>query len=137
MANYYASARSNYFKVKDLEAFKAWVDTIPGIGLWADRPDGEVGIFVNDCDGAGWPSYRWNDELAPEPDDFDLAEELSEHLTDDSVAILMEVGNEKLRYLTGFAIAVNSKGEILRVSINDIYELVVKNWDLEVSLAEY
>jgi len=24
MANYYATARSNYFKVKDADAFKAW-----------------------------------------------------------------------------------------------------------------
>ena len=30
MANYVASARSNYFRVRDEDAFLVWVETVPG-----------------------------------------------------------------------------------------------------------
>ena len=36
-------------------------------------------------------------------------------------AYLMEIGAEKLRYLTGVAIAVNHKGRIIELTLDDIY----------------
>ena len=52
----------------------------------------------------------------------DLIIELSGHLADGWVAILMEAGAEKLRYVSGFAIAVNNRGAIETVHLSDIYE---------------
>ncbi len=51
---------------------------------------------------------------------------LAAYLKDDEVAVLMEVGSEKLRYLCGFATAVNSKGETVSISLEHIYELARK-----------
>jgi hypothetical protein len=33
----------------------------------------------------------------------------------------MEIGAEKLRYLTGVAIAVNHKGRVVQLTLSDIY----------------
>lgn len=40
------------------------------------------------------------------------------------MAVLEEVGAEKLRYLIGQALAVNHRGETISVSIDDIYKKI-------------
>ncbi len=128
MANYYATARSNYFAVKDETAFRKWADglnlTILGPGHRNKVADGvdRFGITPDEFDEGGWPNFRHNEETDEDDDDFDLADELAAHLADDEVAILMEVGNEKLRYLTGTALAINNKGETVSVNLESIYE---------------
>jgi molybdopterin biosynthesis enzyme len=44
------------------------------------------------------------------------------HLHDEDVAVLMEAGAEKLRYVSGWAVAVNSKGDLVEIGLSDIYE---------------
>lgn len=143
MANYYASARSNYFAVKDYDKFMAWVNTLPDVGVWkqelssaqdlVDDAPPRFALYDNGFDACGWPTFRWS-ELEDEhgvpldDQDFDILEELAPHLADGEVAVLMEVGAETLRYLTGYAIAVNSKGEKLGISLDDIYEIVRRAW---------
>lgn len=122
MANYIASARSNYFKVKDKDAFLEAMERVPDV-LVEYGNDDTVVLTVQNSDWGGWPSYYYNDEDDIEEEDFDIAELVSEHLKDDSVAIFMEVGAEKLRYVVGYAVAINSKGEREQVSLMDIYEL--------------
>jgi len=39
------------------------------------------------------------------------------------VAIMMEAGAEKCRYINAYALAVNSKGETKEISLDQIYEL--------------
>lgn len=60
MANYYALARSNYFKVKDAGAFKEWVGSIPDLGVWA-------------IDGVLYKAHRviWKLVTLEEPDVID------------------------------------------------------------------
>ena len=54
------------------------------------------------------------------------------------VAILQEVGAEKLRYLVGYAVAVNHRGETLAVSIDEVYGRVRNaGWGEDVSTATY
>ena len=106
MANYVGYARSNYFKVKDEEAFKAWVDGLP-----IECHEGQDNTFmVMEPDGVSWPIYRWNDDIDDE-EDIDFIGELSTHLADGWVAIVIEVGHEKMRYLHGYSEAFNNKGE--------------------------
>lgn len=124
MANYYGFARTNYFHVKDLPAFKAELAPIAvevvdkGIDARLQREDAEDGLIcVLSHDDGGWPSEYLNDN--DEIIEIDIADIIARHMIDDEVAIGMEIGYEKLRYLIGYAWAVNSKGETRSVSLND------------------
>lgn len=114
MANWYGSARSNYFKVKDAEAFKKEMGNYD-VEVW--EKGGMFGLGSATEDG-NWPGYD-----ACEDVDIDIPGIVSRHLTEDSIAVFLEVGAEKLRYLTGSATAINHKGMTVNVSINDIYSL--------------
>jgi hypothetical protein len=142
MANYCATARSNYFAVTDEKSFRKWAETIDLSILEPDHRDQDddgirrLGITPrNHGDNGGWPSSRYNDETN-ECEDIDLPEQLSAHLADDEVAVLMEVGNEKLRYVNGTATAVNSKGETVYVNLESIYESA-RTLGANITSAEY
>lgn len=116
MSQWYGNARSNYFRVKDKEKFKelcnSWF-------LSFIEEDNKVG-FLCDGDNGGLPSYKYESDVELNFDDF--LKELSECLIDEEVAILFEVGSEKLAYLTGVAYAINNKNEQKRISLEEIYE---------------
>ena len=83
MSNYCATARSSYFKVKDVEAFKNWCrsrEIEPIDGNAADNKAGLVAMISATPDGDGWPGSRVNEE--GEGVEIDLAAELSAHLED-------------------------------------------------------
>tara|TARA_S200002703_G_scaffold119699_1_gene105461 strand:- start:287 stop:682 length:396 start_codon:yes stop_codon:yes gene_type:complete len=108
MANYVAYARSNYFKVKDEKAFMAWAD-----GLDIEYHEGHDNTFmVMAVDGESWPTNRWNDDI-DDQEDINFSSELSTHLADGWVAILIEIGHEKMRFLHGYSEAFNNKGELI------------------------
>ena len=141
MANYYSSARSNYFLVKDEEAFKKWVKSFgdlschPGVG----ELFGQYCITVDSEDIGGWPDVSITfDELGHALEkEIDFYQELSEHLVQGQVAVLLEIGAEKLRYLVGLAVAVAWDGDTHLVSLNDIYDWVITNWGAVPSEASY
>jgi hypothetical protein len=147
MADWMGSARSNYFRVKDEEAFKAWVETLPGVVAEqkeeaklpdADAPGrSEKRHCLLETDGYGWPSSRWDPQTGDQRE-LDLYAELSEHLLPGEVAVLQEVGAEKLRYLTGVSVAVNSAGETIVVDLDEVYEKVKEaGWAERVGTATY
>jgi hypothetical protein len=125
MANYCGTARSNYFRVKDEEAFKAWVK-VSGVSLLDENADaeGRFGITPAELSDSGcWPTSRYDEETADNIE-VDVLDELAEHLADGEVAILMEVGSEKLRYVGGTAQAINNnKGEYEFIDLYQIYKL--------------
>ena len=129
MADWYGSARSNYFRVKDIGKFRDWVKSIPGLVLMesalADKI-GLVGIYSEDFFG-GWPDTSREIDVYYE---FDLLTELGKHLVDGEVAILREIGAEKLRYLTGWSGAITNKGKPVYVNLNDIYEKAAKKFKI-------
>jgi hypothetical protein len=118
MANYYASARSNYFKVKDHEAFK---QALAPFDVQIIEDERGVVIFSNSDEGWSW----WNSET---DEDTYGSEVISPHLADGEVCILMEAGAEKLRYISGYAVAFTNEGREVSVSLNDIYSLAQKEW---------
>jgi hypothetical protein len=118
LANWYGFSRSNYFKVKDREQFEAWVDGIDDLEILAEN-DGRFAI--NGAWYGGWPHARCHDERNDTP--IDLACELSAHLEEGEIAVLLQAGAEKLRYITGDALAVNHRGEQVTLSLDDIYGL--------------
>jgi hypothetical protein len=119
MANYTATARSNYFAVKDAEAFKEWCAT-RDLDVWQGSDDNAARFAIApgaECDCGGWPELMDEDD---EPAD-DLCESLAQHLKEGEVAILFELGHEKLRYLVGAATAVHSSGRRIDLTLAEIY----------------
>lgn len=125
MANWYGAARSNYFKVKDVQAFQEAMDAIDIIimdgegeqaGLVAVAPDPDT------SDDGGWPRCTLDEETG-EDLDIDVPSTVALHLTEDSVAVFMQSGHEKLRYVSGYAEAVDHTGERVSVSLSDIYKI--------------
>lgn len=137
MANYGGYARSNYFRVRDATAFLSWVETLPGVVARKEDDPERFVLLVEDGDDGGWPNWRYYEDLEDE-EEIDLHAELAAHLAEGEVAILEEVGAEKLRYLVGYAVAVNHRGETLSVSIHEIYQKVRgAGWGNDVSTASY
>jgi len=134
MSNWYGTARSNYVRVKDTEAFRAWVGTLPDVDL-AEK-EGAFALFVGrDSDTGAWPSVRSGPDDREE--DIDIDAEIAKHLAPGEVFIYCECGAEKLRYLTGWATAVNEVGDTLHISIDDIYALVKQRWNRTPPIAAY
>jgi hypothetical protein len=136
MANWYGSSRSNYFRVKDHDAFLTWAEG-RGLGVFKNRED--TGLFAihggESTDDGSWPSYDMEHDT-----EIDLVAELAQHLPKGQVAVLMEVGAEKLRYLTGAAFAINSKGRVAELTLGDIYRKAARTFHIpesEITRAEY
>jgi hypothetical protein len=132
MANWIGSARSNYVRVKDREMFLAWAESLPDVEV-VER-DGRFALLAIGDEG-GWPSLRICED--PDEEEINLPAEIATHLVEGEVFIFQEVGAEHLRYLSGWARAVNSAGETLEVSIDDIYTLVRQRWNLIPSEAQH
>ncbi len=120
MANYYEHARSNYFEVKDEAAFLAWAEK-----RWiktarqGDSP--KFAVFPRDENG--WPRFDFEvEDEAGYDADIDFVQELANRLKEGQIAVLQSVGYEKLRYLSGQAVAFDHTGKQVEVSIDDIYE---------------
>jgi hypothetical protein len=148
MANWYGAARSNYVLVKDVEKFKDAMEPYEvevephydSVGM----KDGRVALFSTG-DGGGWNWTRWDTVATDDGDEESFPEDTNEvdliapHLQPGEVMVMMEVGNEKLRYLTGNALAFNSAGETAIVSLDDIYEKAkeIAGLDVPVTSASY
>lgn len=119
MADYFAVARSNYFKVKDLRAFTSEAADY-GINVSLSTKRGEEGlVMIHPDNDGGWPSFLLDPETGDEYE-LDVAEWVGSHLESGHVAILQEVGFEKLRYVSGFGVAINSHGQKVVHHLDDI-----------------
>ena len=118
MATYMEMARSNYFRVKDKEAFTAFLDHFNSVDLIEDH-EGRVGFLAHD----GLPFDLIVDEETGEDDHIDFVGELTSHLADGEVAVVQVIGWEKMRYLNAYATAINNKQDQVNVDISDIFPL--------------
>lgn len=120
MANYTASTRSNYFRVIDADRFTSWCAK-RNLTFWTKTLEA-AGTFyamsaeTGDCDG--WPFFDIDDDC-----EINFVAEIAQHLDPRDVAIIYEIGAEKLRYLTGYAIAIHPDGRTVSLNIVDIYAL--------------
>lgn len=135
MANYYEKARTNYFKVKDFTKFREFIDKFSSIELVVEEQKGGYALLFSEESGV--PSQYYDEDT----DDFievDFIYELSRFITDDSIAVIQAVGSEKLRFVSGYAIAVNSKNEQVSININEIYERAKEKFGVsEINTAIY
>lgn len=135
MANYYCCARTNYFRVTDEEKYKELFQ-----GLSAED---NVHDFTKECDGVIWHgfgSYSGIYWTSGEEDDCsrdNFYAQLQAILPEDEAFIYMESGNEKLRYITGFAEIVTKK-KIRYVSVDHMAmkaaKQMLKNPDFATTL---
>lgn len=125
MANYYSSCRTNYFRVKDPEQFKADMKSIPVDIVHNDDCATKDMFMLYGADDGGWPSFRYTTEEQTHEhiEDLDIFTYVADRLADGQVAIFMEVGAEKLRYLIGQAVAINNKRQTRVVDLNTIYKI--------------
>lgn len=119
MSNYYGSGRSNYFAVKDIAAFKLAVEP-HDFRVHEHHEGGTVCVLSEEPDGTGSffrNLYDEDDELLDE--DWSLVEQIVPHLKDGEVAVLIHVGSEKMRYLSGYAVAVHSDGRTVELHLEE------------------
>lgn len=118
MANYNCTIRTNYFHVKDEEAFRALMSRVYG----SENP---VEVF-EDTDKHGCPVFGFGsyggiagvkNAMCDENEDLDesaydeFIDELKKLIADDDAIIILEAGHEKMRYITGQAHIITSKEE--------------------------
>ncbi len=130
MANYSGAARTNYFTVKDETAFRTWaakhrLEVIVG--------QGGLGLLPGDTDDGCFPNYALDEDDLP----FDIADEVAAHLADGSIAVVMEAGHEKSRYMSGWATAIDSRGERVSLNLDGIYERAEATFGIRPSDASY
>ena len=104
MANYIARTRTNYFKVKDIKAFREEMEkfsSMHNIEVWEKEIDGEIRVAFGGYDSL---VSVFPDEEALEP--ISMEGVIRPHLEEGEACIIFEVGHEKLRYLTGEALVI-------------------------------
>lgn len=124
MANYYGHGRTNYFRVKDVQAF---TEALPADFEVVSGSDGKVAVLARNESG-GWVEYVWADEAGEEDTEVDVVDLIAEHLVDGEVAVAQSVGQEKMRYLAGYAVAVNNTGDRVQISLDDIYQAAAERF---------
>lgn len=119
MANYYPWVRSNYFQVKDPAVFESFCKKWDVELIRGGKDDSLFGFLGNGEMGLPFCYYdaEKNDTV-----EGTFMDDLAGHLVDGWVAIVREIGYEKMRYLVGYTVAINSRGESIEVSLDQIYE---------------
>lgn len=127
MATYYGQTRSNYFAVKDAEAFTQELSKYP-VEIITQEQDGKTlyGFIDRDVDGAGTVEYYFDEETQDNSEDLNWTEFFERHLADGWVAVIIHAGSEKYRYISGLATAYNNKGEGRAIGLGDIYHLATE-----------
>lgn len=139
MANYYSMGRTNHFAVKDPDAFLAVITPIVEFGdgdIVREERDGVDGFVL--CFPDGFPSeiHDRDEDVWDIPMEIDWQGLISEHLADGEVCVIQEIGNEKLRYLTGYAFAFNNKGDGKYIDLDQIYDQS-KDLGTRITVAQY
>lgn len=116
MANYECVTRSNYFRVKDPEAFRKFMSRVYGsdkVNLWEkkDKEDRLVFGFGLFGEISGYKAEEADDDDdLEEYTDYDVfLDGLQQHVAADDAVIIVEGGNEKLRYIIGGAVVVTRR----------------------------
>lgn len=149
MANYNATIRTNYFRVKDPDAFRKFMQTVAAedtVHVWEGQKKAESGeeitLFGFGVYGSIYGVNAPNENNADGPEDDDdcdldydeFTAGLQKHVADDDAIILFEAGNEKLRYVCGSATIITSNevrfADITAIGVRLAKELL-KNPDWE------
>lgn len=140
MANYCCAIRTNYFHVKDEDKFRSLMDRVYGcednVHLWEKKDENGKTVFGFGCYG-GIAGIK--NALEDENEDVDetaydeFVDELQRCVAEDDAIIIMESGNEKLRYIIGSAEIITEKDheylDISNIAIRKAAEILENcNW---------
>lgn len=104
MANYYCNIRTNYFHVKDINAFEnlmSRVSSEDSVEVFRDRDKQGREVVGFGTYGSIWGLTENDAENCDDASYDKFIKELQKCVEDDDAILIMEVGHEKLRYLTG------------------------------------
>jgi len=120
MADYVAFARSSFFEVREPIAFEAFCAKWGVEMARGGEDEGGIPLYGFLCSDT--IPHDYYDEKSGERADVNFMEELATHLAEGWVAVVREIGYEKMRYLVGYSVAINAAGQSLEVSLDDIYD---------------
>lgn len=115
MANYCCAIRTNYFHVKDDEAFRTLMNRVYGcedsVELWEKKDkDGRTVFGFGVYGGISGLKDSDDDDIDDDSSYEDFIDSLQESVADDDAIIILESGNEKLRCVIGSATIITSSG---------------------------
>lgn len=114
--------RSNYFAVRDADVFLAFCERHDLEPITEDGEAARYG-FLSPREVMFSPDVGDDFDGEPEEGDgeSDWLHELAKHIAGDDVAIVMQIGSDKMRFLAGHAWAVNGQGQTQEVDLDEIY----------------
>ena len=136
MADWYGTSRSNYVKIKDMDALNKALEPWC-INTEADL-HGRIAFFARDSDNGGWPS--WAQDAEGNEIEFEWETVICPHMEDGEILVIRSVGAEKLRYVTGHAAAFDNTGKSISLSLDLIYSMAANHFgvpEANITTAEY
>lgn len=121
MANYCATIRTNYFSIKNENAFRELMQSVSAedeVHIFEQPQSDGSKKFGFGCYGNIYGITAGSDEDDSEDDMDCFLDALQNLVCEDDAIIMTEVGNEKLRYVIGCCTVITSK-EIRGVNIPD------------------
>lgn len=113
MANYCCTIRTNYFHVKDDDAFRALMNRVYGcedsVELWEEKDkDGRTVFGFGTYGGISGLRDADDDDTDDNSSYDNFIDKLQASVADDDAIIILEAGNEKMRYVIGSATIITS-----------------------------
>jgi len=126
------STRSNYFRVRNVRNFRRFC-TRYGLTVvrTSEGKSFQYGFLLEE------PLPTGRTDSKGEWIETDFLGELSRLLARREVAVVMEVGSEKMRYLIGYAAAVDARGRRIQIALSDIYRRCKETFGIEPTPVEY
>jgi hypothetical protein len=131
MAQLVAKSRTNYFRVKDVDVFRESMNTCSLTVRQSE--DGRVCVLAEDTDCGLWPTSIY-DETLDDDVHVDVASLIAGHLERGQVCIIQEISYERLRSLTGWAMAINADGEERFIELSSIMSLAKELTDADTDI---
>ena len=136
MANYYGQGRTNTFAVRDVDALKSALADYEIEVI--DRDDSQVTLLANNEDG-DFSVWTFDDDEDTEDSVF-IPDMIADFMQPGQIAVFVHSGWEKMRYMSAWGLAVHSDGRQIRISVDDIYAIAAKAFDVDprlISVAAY
>jgi len=129
MSDYYATVRTNYVQIEDLDGLMAALAPFQiQIGGRRENLEGSGNNLYCFTSGecGGWPTTVYKDDgESDEYDEFCFESCVMPYIKEGECLVALEVGAEKLRYLLGVAIAYVRHGDKIdstSLNLNAIYK---------------
>lgn len=131
MANFYGAERSNYVRFK-ADKFEEVTDYLKryGVEIKPNRDNPELVCLLPQEGFTDDGMFgQWHEDGDGVETELDLSW-VAMQMEDGQVLVIESVGHEKLRYLSGYAEAWDSKGNHTAVNIVDIYSQAAKEFKI-------